>query len=152
MAHHSNGKVDASLRNFKFIDQNNQSREAATVSQSLVRSHVMTEIRRLKRSKAKIRKESGIHIMAQLISNNPDGEAAAPDSLDTFDKPSESDSNLADPSLSSPVNNDKWAATIGSHDETRNFQYASGSRARTSTALSSITPEIPVFSHSPNTT
>jgi hypothetical protein len=46
-------------RKFRFVDQNDRSREAATVYQSVVRSHVMTEIRREKRSKFKINETGG---------------------------------------------------------------------------------------------
>lgn len=143
MDNDSNGNVHASSRKFTFVDQNNRTREAAVASQNVVRSHVMTEIRRLKRFKPEIRKESNIHIMAQSISSTPDEETAQ-DPISMFDSPLETGSDLAKPFPAWPVNSDEWAAAIITPDGIQNVQYAFGSEASPSTVLPPITLEIPI--------
>jgi hypothetical protein len=145
MADDSNGKAHVSSRKFKFIDQTNRSRKAATAYQSVVRSHVMTEVRRLKRSKAEIQRESSIHITAQsrLIQSKPDG-ASEQEPLSTFDNPLETDSYLAESLPTWLVNSDEWDKVIATHDETRNFQHAFDTQAIPSTDLPYIALEMPI--------
>jgi len=78
MAYESHSKAQATFREFKFVDQTDRSWEGASAYQAVVRSHVMTEVRRKRRSKAKINAETGHYRPARLISKGPDGTTNAP--------------------------------------------------------------------------
>jgi hypothetical protein len=143
MADDNNSKAHASSQKFKFIDQNNRSREAATAYQSVVRSHVMTEVRRLKQSKVKIRKETSIHATTQLIQSKPDG-ASAQDEASTFDSPLEAGSCLTESLPALSVNSGEWDMLVSTHDGTRAFQYAFDSQFIPSTDLPYIAREVPM--------
>jgi hypothetical protein len=96
MAHKSHSKAHATLREFKFVDQTDRSREGATAYQAVVRSHVMTEVRRQRRSKAKINAETGRHRTTRLISCGPDGTAAKDLPPSTSDDIHETSSSIAE--------------------------------------------------------
>lgn len=106
MAHKSHSKAHATLREFKFVDQTDQSREGATAYQAVVRSHVMTEVRRQRRSKAKINAETGRHRTTRLISSGPDGAAAKDPPPSTSNDIHEMSSSLAEPLVASLTGSD----------------------------------------------
>ncbi|KAE8447895.1 hypothetical protein EG329_010124 [Mollisiaceae sp. DMI_Dod_QoI] len=97
MAHKSHRKADATLREFKFVDQTDRSREGATAYQAIVRSHVMTEVRRQRRSKAKINAETGRHRTTRLVPSGPDRAATKEPQLSTSDDIRETSSSSAEP-------------------------------------------------------
>ena len=53
----------AARRKFTFVDQTDRSQEAFTAHKAVVRSHCMTEVRRQKRVKVTIEKESGSNVI-----------------------------------------------------------------------------------------
>jgi hypothetical protein len=55
-------KAYAARRKFTFVDQTDRSREAFTAHKAVVRSHCMTEVRRQKRVKVTLEKESGSNV------------------------------------------------------------------------------------------
>ncbi|KAE9376076.1 hypothetical protein N431DRAFT_556330 [Stipitochalara longipes BDJ] len=97
MAHESHSKAHATPREFKFVDQTDRSREGATAYQTVVRSHVMTEVRRQRRSKAKINAETGRHRTTRLISSGPDKTTAKDPPPSTSDDIHEASSSLTEP-------------------------------------------------------
>ena len=69
MAHYRDGEVHPTLRrlrprNFRFIDQTDRSQKAATAYRAIVRSHVMTEIRRQQRFGLEFGKEASSSMTA----------------------------------------------------------------------------------------
>ncbi|KAN0089120.1 hypothetical protein V8E51_019380 [Hyaloscypha variabilis] len=100
--HKSYSKAHATLREFKFVDQTDRSREGATAYQAVVRSHVMTEVRRQRRSKAKINAETRRQRTTRLISSEANGAAAKDTPPSTSDGIHETSSSLAEP-LAAPL-------------------------------------------------
>ncbi len=110
----SHSKAHATLREFKFVDQTDRSREGATAYRAVVRSHVMTEVRRQRRSKAKINAETRRQRTTRLISSEANGAAAKDTPPSTSDDIHETSSSLAEP-LATPL--------TGSN-ENQEFQYS----------------------------
>lgn len=146
LACEGNRGKNASLRAFKFIDQTDRSQESVTAYQAIVRSHVMTEVRRQKRSKAKLEKNPGSRRTVHASERNhgesyklPEGPrdlyttisdlASSQDLLNTFDNVVEAGCCFTE-SLPAQLMNgyECEPATIRS-DESRSLQYASESQA-----------------------
>jgi hypothetical protein len=132
----------AALQNFRFVDQTDRSQEGVGAYQAVIRSHVMTEVRRQKRFKAKLEKEAGGKVIAfasersgkssyksgqgayQASPNRP-GWASSQDPPGTFNHSMEADSRFAEPFPTQLMNSFGWEPATVSSDESRDFQYAS---------------------------
>jgi hypothetical protein len=58
LIYHENGGTRVTSRVYRFVDQTDRSQKAVSEHKTLVRSHVMTEIRRQKRSKVRLEPET----------------------------------------------------------------------------------------------
>ena len=151
VVYEGNGEAHAALRKFRFVDQTDRSREAATACQTIVRSHVMTEVRRQKRSKVKLDKEADSNLMAfasewsgtnsyktwegthQLPPSRSD-RASWQDPPSTLDHILDAVSYLAEPFPAQLMNSGGWDTARVTGDETGDFQYASDLQAVQSTS------------------
>lgn len=108
-------------RVFRFVDQTDRSQKAVNKHKTIVRSHVMTEIRRQKRSKSRLEPESGpfFHDPHEGTDDLPPDRyhytQPQPPSWQ-FDETTEADSGLAEEPL--PWRHDgpeRWQARVTSH-------------------------------------
>ena len=116
-AHKSNSKAHATVREFKFVDQNDRTREGASAYQTVVRSHVMTEVRRQRRSKAKINAETSRHPPTRLISRGPNLLPARNPPLSNSNEIYENSSSSTEP-LAVPLTH-----SCGVHEFQYSFQF-----------------------------
>ena len=118
---HENGESHGASRVFRFVDQTDRSQKAVSKHKTMVRSHVMTEIRRQRRSKFRLEPDAGpyFHDPHEGTDDVPPHRShyTLPQGPSwQFDQTTEADSGLAEqPWPGRDDSPERWQARVASH-------------------------------------